>query len=222
MQGMTIAFDLDGTLVDTAPDLLRANTHTLSAHGLGPVPDSLVLPKISFGSREMILAGLRYHDVSLPAAEVDVLWRRFLAYYEANLAVDSRPFPGVVAAIERIRSEGARCVVCTNKLEAPARRLLDALDLSRHFTAVAGRDTFPVCKPDPAHLTGVIRTGGGDPRRAVMVGDSDVDIATAKAAGIPVVAVTFGYVHAPVASFAPDVVIDHYDELHAALCRVQT
>jgi phosphoglycolate phosphatase len=213
MRGMTIAFDLDGTLVDTAPDLIRANTHVLALQGLGAAPESIVRPKISFGSRQMILASLAHHGVTLPDAEVDQLWRTFLAHYEANVAVESRPFPGLVAALERIRDAGGQCVVCTNKLEGMSRKLLDELDLTQYFAGIAGRDTFPVYKPDPRHLTGAVSLAGGAPHRAVMVGDSDVDIATAKAAGIPVVAVTFGYVHAPVATFSPDAIIDHFDDL---------
>ena len=221
MRGMTIAFDLDGTLVDTAPDLILANTHVLASIGLSAPPDALVRPKISFGSREMIVTSLAHHGVSLPDDEVNRLWRAFLAYYEDNVAVDSKPFPGLVPVLETLLLEGAQCVVCTNKSEAPSRRLLAALNLTQYFAAIAGRDTFPVRKPDPGHLTGVILLGRGDRSRAVMVGDSDVDIATAKAAGIPVIAVTFGYVHAPIASFGPDAVIDHYDELLAAIRRVR-
>jgi phosphoglycolate phosphatase len=220
MRGMTIAFDLDGTLVDTAPDLIRANTHVLAGMGLRPPPDALVRPKISFGSREMILTSLAHHGVALPDDEVNRLWRAFLAYYEENIAVGSQPFPGLVPALERLHRAGATCVVCTNKSEAPSRRLLDALNLTQYFKAIAGRDTFPVRKPDPRHLLGAILLGKGDHTRAVMVGDSDVDIATAKAASIPVVAVTFGYVHAPVETFGPDAVIGHYDELDAAIRRV--
>jgi phosphoglycolate phosphatase len=221
MRGMTIAFDLDGTLVDTAPDLIRANTHVMALKGLGPPPDAVVRPRISFGSREMILTSLAHHGVALPEAEVNGLWRTFLAYYETNVAIDSRPFAGLVPALDALRGEGARCVVCTNKSEAPSRRLLEALGLTHYFAAIAGRDTFAMRKPDPGHLTGAIQLGGGDPARAVFVGDSDVDIATAKAAGIPIVAVTFGYVHAPVETFGPDAVINHYDELDAAVRRVR-
>ena len=220
MRGMTIAFDLDGTLVDTAPDLILANTHVLASIGLGPAPDALVRPKISFGSREMIVTSLAHHGVDLPEADVNRLWRAFLAHYEHNIAVDSKPFPGLVPVLETLLREGAQCVVCTNKSEAPSRRLLDALNLTQYFAAIAGRDTFPVRKPDPGHLTGAILLGRGDQSRAVMVGDSDVDIATAKAAAIPVIAVTFGYVHAPIETFKPDAIISHYDELVAAIRKV--
>jgi phosphoglycolate phosphatase len=222
MQGLTIAFDLDGTLVDTAPDLIRANNHALGLAGLGAAPDALVRPKVSFGSRQMILAGLAHHGVTLPDHEVDTLWQAFLTFYGDNVAVESRPFPGVVAALERVKSRGAVCVVCTNKMTDMSVKLLDALDMSRHFAAVAGRDRFPVYKPDPGHLTGAIGLGGGRPTRAIMVGDSDVDILTAQRAAIPVIAVTFGYVHAPVATFNPDATIDHYDELDGVVGRLIT
>jgi phosphoglycolate phosphatase len=217
MRGLTIAFDLDGTLVDTAPDLIRANNYALGLAGLSPAPDTLVRPKVSFGSRQMILAGLAYHGVTLPDHEIDRLWQAFLAYYGENIAVESRPFPGVEAALERLRARGVICVVCTNKMTDMSNKLLSALDMSGHFAAVAGRDAFPVFKPNPGHLTGAIKLGQGSIDRAIMVGDSDVDILTAQAAGIPVVAVTFGYVHAPVASFNPNAIIDHYDQLDLAI-----
>jgi phosphoglycolate phosphatase len=190
-------------------------------HGLAPAPDALVRPKVSFGSRQMILAGLGHHGVTLPEAEVDRLWRAFLGYYGAHIAVESQPFPGVIDALSRLRDAGGTCVVCTNKMTDMSTSLLDALDMSQYFAAVAGRDTFPVFKPDPGHLTGAITLGGGTASHAIMVGDSDVDILTAQRAGIPVIAVTFGYVHAPVATFNPSAIIDHYDELDRAIVRVR-
>jgi phosphoglycolate phosphatase len=174
-------------------------------------------PWISFGARRMIVEALVASGQSHPEPEVDRLFDLFIAYYEDNIARESRPYPGVVTAIETLREAGARLGVCTNKRESLSRALLGALDLDRHFHALAGRDTFPVHKPHPDHLTGVVRLAGGTAERAVMIGDSGVDIATARAAGIPVVAVSFGYTDIPVARHAPDRVIDHYDHLLPAI-----
>jgi phosphoglycolate phosphatase len=217
MQNLTVVFDLDGTLVDTAPDLVGATNHALADLGLAPVEARLLRPWISFGAQRMIVEALVHSGEKVPPGEVDRLLALFLGYYEENIARESRPYPGVVQAIQTLSAGGARLAVCTNKRESLSRSLLSALDLERHFHGLAGRDTFPVCKPHPDHLLGAVRLAGGVPGRSVMVGDSDVDITTAKAAGIPVVAVSFGYTATPVAELNPDRVIDHYDALLPAL-----
>jgi phosphoglycolate phosphatase len=217
MQGYTIVFDLDGTLVDTAPDLIGATNHALNGMSIPAVEGALLRPWISFGARRMIVEALAVSKTSLPERDVDRLLDAFLSYYEANIACDSKPYAGVIAAAETLIGTGARLAVCTNKRQALSDQLLNELGITRLFTAIAGRDAFPVCKPHPDHLTGTIARAGGDPARAIMVGDSEVDIATAKAAGIPVVAVTFGYSQVPVAELAPDALIDHYDHLPASL-----
>ncbi len=217
MRGWTFAFDLDGTLIDTAPDLIRATNHVLTKLDLEPVPESALRPQISYGSRHLIATGLKLRGVPKTEAELDALLDVMLDYYADNIAVASRPFEDMVATLEAFGAEGAHLVVCTNKKEDLSRRLLGELKLDRLFKEIAGRDTFPVCKPHPAHLTRVIERVGGDSRRAVMVGDSEVDIETAKAADIPVVGVTFGYSVHPVHTLGADVVIDHYRDLDAAM-----
>ena len=217
MRGWTFAFDLDGTLIDTAPDLIRATNHVMSRLGVEAVPETVLRPQISYGSRHLIATGLKLRKVDKTEAELDGLLDVMLDYYADNIAVASRPFDDMVATLERFDSEGAQLVVCTNKKEDLSRRLLRQLKLDRLFKEIAGRDTFPVCKPHPAHLTSVIERVGGDSRRAVMVGDSDVDIETAKAARIPVVGVTFGYSVHPVHTLGADVVIDHYRDLDGAI-----
>lgn len=217
MQDLTVVFDLDGTLVDTAPDLVGATNHALAGIGLPPVTDTLLRPWISFGARRMIVEALRASDTIRSETEIDRLLAVFISHYEVNIARESRPYPGVVAAAEALRAEGARLAVCTNKRESLSRALLQALAIDTLFSGLAGRDTFPVCKPHPDHLFGAIRLAGGRADRAIMVGDSDVDIATAKAAAVPVVAVSFGYTAEPVANFAPDRIIDHYDGLVATI-----
>ena len=128
----------------------------------------------------------------------------------------------VIAALDRTQAAGHILAICTNKREILARQLLESLALDVRFKAIAGCDTFPVCKPDPAHLVGTILMANGDVTRAVMIGDSGVDVATAKAAKIPVIAVRFGYSAPPVADFAPDALIHHYDAFDAALIGLRT
>ena len=222
LQGYTLAFDLDGTLVDTAPDLIAAANHVLGGQGLAAVAPHLIQSEISFGARAMIVKGLDVSRAHRSSDEIDELLRQFLIYYEANIAVHSRPFEDVVAVLERYRDAGCHLVVCTNKRAIHSEQLLHALNLRSYFGAVAGRDTFAVCKPHPDHLRGVIEMVGGDPARAIMVGDSDTDISTARAAGIPSIAVTFGYTDVPVTELAPTQVISHYNLFDAALARIWT
>ncbi len=217
MRDLTVAFDLDGTLVETAPDLIAATNHVLDHEGLPPIAPEVLRPAISFGAAAMIAKGLAHHGITAERPAIEAHLDRFLAYYTANIAATSHAFPGLEPALDRLTAQGARLTVCTNKRAAMSEQLLGELRLRQRFAALAGRDTFPVCKPHPDHLTGAIRLAGGDPARAIMVGDSAVDISTAKAAGIPIIAVTFGYTDVHVRDLAPDAVIEHYDELIPAI-----
>ena len=174
-------------------------------------------------TRRSYAAAVKHFEVEwgghLPATADGV--SRYLAHYADNLAVSSHPYPAVPETLAELARRGAGLAVCTNKQELYSRRLLEALGLAPSFRALAGRDTLPVMKPHPDHLLGAIRMAGGDPARAVMVGDSETDIRTARAASIPVVAVTFGYTDTPVTELSPDAVIDHYDALIPAIERVR-
>lgn len=220
MNDLTIVFDLDGTLVDTAPDLIAATNHVLNHMGLPAVAEEELRPWIGHGAQYMVERAIGPSAARLSAPERAKLLERYLDYYGRNIAVGSRPFEGSVDALKRLAEQGAKLAVCTNKMEGMSRTLLDALDLSRYFAAVAGRDTLSAFKPDPDHLLGTIRLAGGKPERAVMIGDSKVDIATAKAAGVPVIAVSFGYTDTPVGALEPDAVIDHYRELEPAIAAL--
>jgi len=213
----TVVFDLDGTLVDTAPDLHAALNAILAREGLSPVAFDAARPMIGGGARTLMERGLAARGRVLAKAEVDKLYADFVTHYAGHIADRSRPFPGVETALDALAERGYRLVVCTNKLEWLSVRLLDLLGLKPRFAAICGQDTFGVQKPDPTMLLKTIAAGGGTPDRAVMVGDSLTDIATARAAGIPVVAVAFGYTDAPVATFSPDRVISHYDQLVEAI-----
>jgi phosphoglycolate phosphatase len=220
LRGATIVFDLDGTLVDTAPDLAAAANHVFKQIGLADVPPEAMHPFIGHGSRAMIDAGLRLHKVEVAEAEVDRLHALFFDYYVAHIADFSRPFEQVPETLDALRAAGARLAVCTNKFEALSVDLLEKLGLLARFQVVAGRDTFDVCKPAPGHLTGAIARAGGDPKRAVMVGDSEVDFATAHAANVPSIGVTFGYTPRPVRELGPGIIINHYQEFLPALAKV--
>ena len=220
LTGTTIVFDLDGTLVDTAPDLAAATNHVLGLLGLPPIGVAQLHPFIGHGSRAMIEEGLRLHGVTVASDELTRLHEQFLAFYADHVAVASRPFEGVPELLDGLLTAGGRLAVCTNKLEQLSKRLLREVGLAAKFAAVAGRDTFAVFKPAPGHLTGTIAMAGGEAGRAVMVGDSEVDIATAAAAKVPSIGVTFGYTPRPIAEFGPDALIDHYREFPAALERV--
>jgi phosphoglycolate phosphatase len=220
LAGATIVFDLDGTLVDTAPDLAAAANHVFGLIGLAPIEPERLRPLIGHGARAMIEAGLRLHGVTRTAGELDELFTQFLPYYAGNIAVRSRPFDGIPALLDALRAGGARLAVCTNKLEGLSRSLLRQLGLEACFAAIAGRDTFDVFKPAPGHLIRTIGLAGGRADRAVMVGDSEVDIATAAAAGVPSIGVTFGYTQVPVRELDPTAVIDHYREFMGALDKV--
>jgi phosphoglycolate phosphatase len=220
LSGVTIVFDLDGTLVDTAPDLAAAANHVFGLIGLTPISLPALHPMIGRGSRAMIEEGLRLHGVNKTQGEVSQLHDLFFPYYADNIAVLSRPFEGIPALLDTLSQLGARLAVCTNKLEVLSKSLLRQLALDHAFAAIAGRDTFDVFKPAPGHLTRTIALAGGQPERAVMVGDSEVDIATAVAAGIPSIGVTFGYTSVPVRQLNPTAVIEHYREFLPALDRV--
>lgn len=216
----TIVFDLDGTLVDTAPDLAAATNHVFGQIGLAPVAPRDLHPFISRGSRVMIEEGLRLHGVTKSEDAITELHKLVLPYYAENVAVLSRPFDGIPELLDTLSQSGARLAVCTNKFEALSKALLRQLGMDHRFAVIAGRDTFDVFKPAPGHLTRTIEMAGGRTDRAVMVGDSEVDIATAAAAGVPSIGVTFGYTPRPIGEFNPGAVIDHYREFLPALEKV--
>jgi phosphoglycolate phosphatase len=209
----TVVFDLDGTLVDTAPDLIATLNAIFAREGLPPVAYEAARNMVGGGARTMIERGLAAEARRLPAADVDRMAADFIAYYAAHIADRSRPFPGLDAALDELAAHGCRFAVCTNKLEWLSVRLLDRLGLSRRFVAVCGADTFGIRKPDPELLRRTITRADGRVDRAVMVGDSITDIAAARAAGVPVVAVDYGYTETPVRALGPDRVISALTDL---------
>ncbi len=221
MTAPTLVFDLDGTLVDTAPDLMATLNVILAADGLRQVGLGEAKSMIGAGARALLERGYAANSAERTPAEFDRLFDRFLDHYTAHIADGSRPYPGVMAAIDRFSAAGWQIAVCTNKLEGLSRHLLRQLGIEGRFAAVGGGDTFAFKKPDGRALIETIRLAGGDATDAVMVGDSATDIDTARSAGIPVVAVDFGYTPIPVQDLGPDRVISHFDQLDEAVLALR-
>src|SRR5581483_3068138 len=217
MSDLTVVFDLDGTLVDTAPDLVDTLNQVFAREGLPPVPYDEARNMIGGGARRMIERGLLLEKRPFTGADLDRLFADFIAHYGEHIADRSRPFPGLEAALDRLAADRCRLAVCTNKLEFLSRRLLDALGMSGRFAAICGQDTFGIQKPDPEILRRTIARAGGEAAYAVMVGDSASDVNAARAAGVPVIAVDFGYTETPPDKLGADRLIGHFDQLDAAI-----
>ncbi len=213
LAGATVIFDLDGTMIHTAPDLVRATNHVMVQSGLPPAPAEVVTPAVGGGARAMITAAL--HAAGRVPDEVDMepLLDAFSQFYMANIAEESHPFPGLIDALDFFAAARVFMGVCTNKRHANATLLLETLQLDPYFTAIVGADVLAVRKPHPDHLLETIARSGGDPARAVMVGDSRPDIEVARAAGVPVIAVPHGYSEEPVESLTPDRIVRTLAEL---------
>jgi phosphoglycolate phosphatase len=213
----TIVFDLDGTLVDTAPDLVDTLNVILARHEVPPVAFDDARAMIGAGVKPLLQRALASKGLRFAPDEIDALYEEYLKLYAAHIADRSRPFPGLEDALDALVAEGCRLAVCTNKLESLSVLLLDRLDLSRRFAAICGQDTFAMRKPDPEMLRLTIVRAGGDAARAVMVGDSMTDVATARAARVPVVAVDFGYTETAPSELGADRLIGHFDALTGAV-----
>jgi phosphoglycolate phosphatase len=216
MTAPTIVYDLDGTLADTAGDLMAALNAVLVHEGLAPLPVENARPMLGAGARALIQRGFAASGRVLARLKLEALFGDFLAHYNAHIADHTELYPGVENALAAFARDGWRQAVCTNKMEGSARLLMKTLGVADRFDFICGQDTFGVGKPDPKPLLGTIAASGGICTRAVMVGDSVTDIKTARAAGLPVIAVDFGYTDVPVAELGPDRVISHFDELAAA------
>jgi len=213
LDGATIAFDLDGTLVESAPDLIGAVNAILIAEGFEPLAYDRGRPFISRGARWLLQWGLAAAGAQDPAARAAALFGRFISHYSAHIADESRPFPGVIDALKLLKAAGAKLVVCTNKPTDLSRDLLTKLDMAGLFDGVVGVDAVSAIKPDPAHLIEAVAAVGGNLARTVMVGDAATDAGAARAAGTPLILVDFGYTEIPAAELAPDILLHHFDDL---------
>lgn len=221
MSSPVLVLDLDGTLVDTAPDLLATLNTILASRNLAPIPLAEVHHLVGHGARAMLRRGFEVAGSPLQPGDLDRLFLDFLDHYRAHIADHSRTFPGAEAALDRFAGAGWSLAVCTNKLEGPARLLLEELGLAKRFAAIVGGDTFERSKPDPMPVLGAIAMAGGAVAGSFMVGDSATDIEAARNAGIPVIAVDFGYTPVPVRELGPDRVISHFDKLWTAVTDLQ-
>lgn len=216
-----LVFDLDGTLIDTAPDLANTLNVILTQEGFEAIHYDQIRMMIGAGARSMLERALSAQQAIVPPAKLDDMFDGFIDHYVAHIADASQPFPGLMPALDRLAADGFMFAVCTNKMEGPSRLLLDALGLMQRFAFVCGSDTFDVKKPDPEVLKLTIERAGGDISDAIMIGDSATDIDTARAAGVPVIAVDFGYTEIPVTKLGPDLVISHFDALPAAVAKLR-
>ena len=220
MAARTIVFDLDGTLIDTAPDLVATLNVVFAREGWPQVPYAVARNQIGGGARAMIARGIATEGIAVPPAKLEQLFADFIAHYSEHIADRSRPFPGLTEALDRLAAGGARFAVCTNKLERLSVLLLKELNLADRFAAICGQDTFGMQKPDPEVLRRTVAAAGGSLAGAIMIGNSLTDIRTARAAGIPVIAVDFGYSERPVAELGPDRTVSHFAELPAAIAAI--
>ncbi|OQW60701.1 MAG: phosphoglycolate phosphatase [Proteobacteria bacterium SG_bin9] len=216
-----VVFDLDGTLVDTAPDLVGALNAILERNGIPPVPPQAARKLIGAGARALLERGLERDGRAVDADTLNRMVQDFIAYYADNIAVRSKPFDGLIAALDILAERGCRFAVCTNKLEWLSKRLLDELDLSKRFAAICGADTFGVSKPDPTILRQTVARAGGDMSSTIMVGDAGPDVGVARRAGVPVIGVDYGYTEVPIRDLSPDIVISHLNELPSAVQLAQ-
>jgi phosphoglycolate phosphatase len=220
----TLIFDLDGTLVDTAPDLLGAANAVLAARERPAIEPAALHHMIGFGARSLIAQAFAITGEEARAEEMPALEAIFLEHYRDHLADFSRPFPGVEATLMRLKADGAQLGVLTNKPHELAAPLLERLDLVRFFPSIYGAGSRPYVKPDPRIFDDVVAdlsNGKGHGGRGVMIGDSVTDLQTARAAGVPCILMSYGYTPVPAASLGADIVLDDFTQLPAAIARLQ-
>lgn len=210
-------FDLDGTLIETGPDLVDSCNHVLSENDLPRVSDHVLHPFIGVGARRMIQGALTAQGMSVADEELDRLHAAYLEHYTSRIARYSRPFPEMAAAMDALDANGIAIAVCTNKSERLARLLFDTLGLTQRFVAIAGGDSFGVMKPNPEHLTRTVALADADLATTVFVGDSRIDRETARNAELPFVGIDYGYTDTPMADLKPDRLLSRGDDVAAAI-----
>jgi phosphoglycolate phosphatase len=220
LNGYILAFDLDGTLVDSAPDIISALNKVLVEQGITPFHLDEARPMIGRGAMELLRRAYRLAGAPLPPENEAPLLARLLELYEADICTLTKPFEGLMEALDRLEAAGARFCVCTNKHTRLSRLLVEKLGWTHRFATNRGADSVPAKKPDAGHLQACVDDMGGDIRRTIMIGDSETDFLTARNAGVPSILVTFGYSENPIRDLTPDAFIDHYGELPAAVAKV--
>ncbi|HEY6982201.1 HAD-IA family hydrolase [Reyranella sp.] len=216
----TVIYDLDGTLIDSARDMQLAVSRVLAGHGLPPVSEDDVRVFMGQGSKVTMAKAFASHGKMLDDAALSAVTREFVRYYEADPVGHTVAFDGVAEVVARFDRLGLKQGVCTNKFETPSRMILEHLKLMPPIAGLAGADTFPVRKPDPRHILMLIERMGGDPGRAVMIGDSIHDVEAAHGAGLPAVLVSWGYTVRPASELGAEAVIERFDALPEAMSRI--
>ena len=217
LEGWTIAFDLDGTLVETAPDLIGTLNRMLAARDIPQMPVEAAQHLVGHGALALLRHGFQEAGAAWDEAEAPALLQIFLDDYLEHIADHSRPYDGVVDALDRLAERGALLCVATNKRTDLSVALIEALDMTRHFALVCGPDLVSARKPDGAHIREAVQKAGGDPARTIMVGDGAPDVQAAKSAGAPCIVVTFGYTPIPAAELGGDVLIDSFEDIEEAI-----
>jgi phosphoglycolate phosphatase len=217
MRPQTVIFDLDGTLVDSARDLMGTLNFILAREGTPALPVEKAHSLLGAGARALLERGFAANGEVVETSRMDQLYRDFLDHYNEHLADETVAFEGVEPALAALKARGLILGVCTNKMTHHSVRLLEALKLSSYFSAISGRDAFTYFKPDARHLTLSVEAAGGNPSNAIMVGDSKTDIDTAINAGLPSICVDFGYTDVPAVKLGATRVISHFDELVPAI-----
>jgi phosphoglycolate phosphatase len=217
---IAVIFDLDGTLVDTAPDLLASLNFVLTRAGHRPVVPAELRNLVGHGVRALFERAFRQTGHEASTDELNGYSKEFLVHYRANIARESRPFPSVPETLNALSGQGAGLGICTNKPHDLTELLLNELDLTRHFGAVVGGGRMPYNKPDPRHVLDVVTALKSSPERAVFVGDSPVDVAAARAAKIPVIAMSYGYTPVPANELGADAVTADFSGLPGLISRL--
>lgn len=214
-QETAIIFDLDGTLADTAPDLLASLNHAVQDHNFQTFTLNEIGHLVGQGSIAMIRRAFELHETPLSDELLSDLHKSFLIHYEHNIAVHSKLYPGVLKLLDQLQSDGHTLCVCTNKYEGMARKLLNKLNIIDRFASITGGDSFEFRKPDARHLGETLKLAKKE--RGIMVGDTITDANAAKNAAMPLILVDFGYSPEPVANFTPHAIISHFDQAYSAI-----
>jgi len=213
MAAACVIFDLDGTLIDSAPDLLGTLNVLMSDLGRRPLKLDEVRHAIGHGAKSLIRNGALLTGDALEEAEIDVLFEKYLAHYSANIVVKTKPFPGAREVLEALKQNGTALAVCTNKLDSLTHRVLEALNLKSYFDVIVASDTYEKMKPDPMGILNIMNETGAAPEATLFVGDSKTDLDAARAAGVDVVLVDFGYSKIPVYQLKPDAIISDLKDI---------
>ncbi len=218
LKGYTIAFDLDGTLVDTAPDLVRALNVCMKGSSVPAIGTKQVRDLIGQGARALIERAFAQGSITPEVRDVDERLAHFLEFYSANIAVRSHIFDGTTDCLSTLINARARLSICTNKPELLARKLIQALDLTCYFDGIFCPENVRSKKPDAAHVLAAIAPA--PPARAIMVGDSLADLQSGRAAGVPVILMSHGYSDPPAIKLGADMVLDHFSQVSKAVFRL--